>query len=138
MSKRAPRARKNSSESRGESSIKGEAMRWFRDKANYQHPGRIKGLSEKEIGLWLQKAPAEAHLISTFKRRAHELEKLDKMSKDTWGKHMTRADDETFETFVEKEDRLDWLNCLIIAEAEREETRQQRIAAVNKRKQQLQ
>lgn len=133
MSKRAPKTRKNRSQDRGTSSVRGEARHWFRQKESHMWRGRINGLSDAEIGPWFEVCPPKGHLMAPFRRRARELIEAGQMSKKDWAHHITKADDETFEKYIERETEVEHLTEIIRAIGGEDE----RIGWINERIQEL-
>ena len=125
------------SKSSGPQSYESEAEYWFSEKPTYMWSGRIRGLFADELGEWLPHLPEEAHVIQDIEIRRDELFKMDELTKEEWAKQLTKADKNTFESFVDREQSKEVLTLIVEAEADTENPRAERIGYVNKRKAQL-
>jgi len=94
---------------------------------------RITGLFEEQLYEWIKNNTS----TDVAKLLAEKSQNMSNLKRDKWAWAITQANKTTFETFVDGEDRLDWLTALIEAEANRENPRGERIGYVNKRKQEL-
>lgn len=102
------------------------------------HRGRVKGLSAKEIVVWFKVAPPKSYLLGPFRRRAFELIDMEDsgLLRQGWAQAIAKADRETFELYVNREESVDHLND-IIREIGVNGKSNDRVAVINQRKQEL-
>jgi len=93
---------------------------------------RVKGLFENQLYEWIANNPS----TDVAKLLAEQSTQMD-LERENWAWALTQANKQTFETFVDKEQRVEYLNAIIEAEAERDNPRGDRIGYVNQRKAEL-
>lgn len=97
---------------------------------------RIRGLFPPEIGDYVEILPDESRVLTELVDRYQEIHMNNKEA-ENWAESLTHAHKNVFETFVDAESSTKMLNLLLEAEADRDEPRPNRIAKINKRKQEL-
>jgi len=97
---------------------------------------RIKGLFPPEMCEWVEILPNENRVVSALVERYKEMH-MNNAEAQAWAESLTIANQDVFETFVDKEQSKQVLTMIVKAEAEREEPRPDRIGYVNQRKQEL-
>jgi len=93
---------------------------------------RVNGLFETQLYEWIENNPSN----DVAKLLAAKSQTMD-VEIENWAWSLTQANQSTFETFVDKEHRVEYLNAIIEAEAERANPRGDRIGYVNQRKAEL-
>jgi len=97
---------------------------------------RIKGLFPEEMNEWVEILPNDNRVVTALVERKEEIH-MNKAERQAWAKHLCRANQAVFETFVDRETDTRTLTMMLEAEADRDEPRGDRIAYLNQRKQEL-